>query len=270
MFYPYLLGEYDGLAEALSMMMQVFGVVGMLLVPIGVFWVVYELRRKKRAKVNLPHTDTGYYFAIASLIVASFVALVVTIFAWLSTGLSFGLLTLALWVYLVARLIPRLKLLKNVENRSFNPAPLYLFIPIAALVVQLMFAVPAIEFSRNNAIAMSAEMINEIENYHRAYGSYPLSLNALNKDYHTSVVGIEQYHYAPNGDAYNLYFNQPRFLFPELGAREVVMYNKLDQHIMPSHAYWVLISTPEELAEGQGWYAVHDASTPHWKYFWFD
>jgi hypothetical protein len=194
----------------------------------------------------------------------------VTIFAWLSTGLSFGLITLALWIYLVVRLIPKLKRLQQAENRSFNPAPLYLFIPVAALVLQLLFAAPAMEFSRNNAITSSAEMINDIEEHYRTYGSYPLSLLALNKDYHPSVVGIEQYYYAPNGDAYNLYFNQPRFLFPELGAREVVMYNKLDQHVMPSHAYWVLISTPEELAQGQGWYAVNDAPTPHWKYFWFD
>ena len=28
--------------------------------------------------------------------------------------------------------------------------------------------------------------------------------------------------------------------------------------------------SPEELERSQGWYAVQEASSPHWKYFWFD
>jgi|GEM_PF-6756950 len=35
-FYPFLSGKYDGLAVALSTMAQIFGVIGMLLVPVGV------------------------------------------------------------------------------------------------------------------------------------------------------------------------------------------------------------------------------------------
>ena len=36
---------------------------------------------------------------------------------------SFGLLTLALWCYVVARLRPGLKLLKTSEGESFNHVP---------------------------------------------------------------------------------------------------------------------------------------------------
>ncbi|MCA1605088.1 MAG: hypothetical protein LC775_06370, partial [Acidobacteria bacterium] len=108
-----------------------------------------------------------------------------------------------------------------------------------------------------------------IEQYRAARGSYPSSLLALHKDYHPYLTGIEQFHYAPNGDAYNLYFEQPKFLF-DLGLREIVMYNKLDEHLIVSHAAWILTGPPEEVQIRRGWHAVHAASSPHWKYLRFD
>jgi hypothetical protein len=49
MFYPFLPGAYDGLAVTLSAMSQVFGVAGLLLVPIGVTWLVREWRGRSGA-----------------------------------------------------------------------------------------------------------------------------------------------------------------------------------------------------------------------------
>jgi hypothetical protein len=271
MFYPFLPGKYDGLAVPLSTMAQLFGAAGLLLVPIGVLWLVYEVRKRAQKNRNLPNTGRGYYFAMVSLIAASFVVIAGSFVILVVIGVSFGVLAFALGFYAMSRLIPRLKLLKKAEAENINPAPFYIvFIPLAILLLQITLAGPATEFSRNYAITKSAELINEIEKHHARYGRYPSSLLAVNKDYHPSVVGIEQFHYAPNGDAYNLFFEQPTFLFDDLGTREFVMYNKLDEHIMLSHAAWLLVWSPEELAARQGWYAAHDASSPHWKYFWFD
>jgi len=202
--------------------------------------------------------------------VASIVAVAALLGAFMSSGLSFGLLTLTLLCYIGSRLAPKLKLLKKTETENFNPAPLYLvFIPGIVLVSQLMLAPHATNFSRNRAIAQSAELIGDIEAYHAAYGRYPNSLLALHKDYKPSVVGIEQFHYAPNGQAYNLFFEQPTFV-TDLGIREIVMYNRLNEHVMVSHAAWILAGAPEELEARQGWHSSHDASIPHWKLFWFD
>src|SRR5688500_16893209 len=96
-FYPFLPGEYDGLAVPLSAMAQTFGVVGLLLVPVGVSWLAYALRKRARRKRNLPTTARGYYFALASAVVSSMVAVAVSLVAFVSVGLSFGSLTLALW-----------------------------------------------------------------------------------------------------------------------------------------------------------------------------
>lgn len=269
--YPFLPGGYDGLAVVLSTMAQAFGVFGLLLVPIGVLWLAYELWRRARKKQSLPVKARGYYFALVSMVASSLVVVVVSFVAAASVGLSFGFFTLTLWLYIVSRLIPRLKLLKNAESDSFNPVPLYLlFIPITTLLFQLTAAVPAAEFSRNYAITMSAELIRGIEEYRVANGRYPSSLLAVWKDYFPSVVGIEQFNYAPNGDAYNLFFEQPRFLFDNIGTREFVVYNPLDEHVMISHSSWILILGQEEVETTPGWYAVYDAASPHWKYFWFD
>jgi hypothetical protein len=269
-FYPFLPGEYDRLAVPLSAMAQTFGMVGLLLVPVGVLWLAYELSKRARRKRNLPIKARGYYFALASVVASSVVALAVSFGAFMGVSLSLGFLTLALWLYTVLRLMPRLKLLKKAEAESFNPAPLYLvFIPSLVFILQITLAAPAREFSRNHAIAQSAELMSDIEEFYTRHGRYPSFLLAVNKDYHPSIVGIEQFHYAPNGDAYNLFFEQPTFLF-DFGVREFVVYNKLDEHLMMSHAAWILTGAAEELEARQGWHTVQNASSPHWKYFWFD
>jgi len=271
MFYPFLPGRYDGLAVALSAMAQLFGVAGLLLVPLGVLWLAYELTKRARRKRNLPHTERAYYFALASIIASSIVAVAISLGAFASIGLTFGFGTLALLAYIVSRFIPKLKLLKNAEPENLNPAPLYLtFIPIAVLVLQVMFAAPATEFGRNCAIARTAELINDIEEYRVANGHYPKSLLAEHQDYEPSVIGIKQYYYEPSGDAYNLLFEQPTFLLANPGTREFVIYNKLDEQTMIAHDSDILRWTPEELQQRRGWYAVNDAPSPHWKYFWLD
>lgn len=269
-FYPFLPGEYDGLAAPLSAMAQTFGMVGQLLFPVGVCWLAYELRKQARRKKSLAAKAGAYYLALISLIAFSIVATAVSLSAFMSGSLSFALIMFVVWFYVVKRLRPRLTLLKSAEAETFNPAPLYLvLITSIVFILQLTLAPLATNFSRNRAIAQSAELIGDIEKYHAAHGRYPSSLLALNKDYHPSVVGVEQFHYAPNGEAYNLFFEQPKFLF-DFGIREIVMYNKRDEHLMVSHAAWILEGTPEQLEARQGWHSSHDASSPHWKYFWFD
>ncbi|MGI0016267.1 MAG: hypothetical protein ACREBU_22835, partial [Nitrososphaera sp.] len=126
MFLPFLPGGYDGLAVTLSGMAQLFGVVGLLLVPIGALWLIYESRKRAPKNRQRSNKDKGYYFAIASVGAASFVAAIVSIGAFVSIGLSFGFGALALWAYSVSRMMPSLKLLKNAEIGNFSPTPLYL------------------------------------------------------------------------------------------------------------------------------------------------
>jgi hypothetical protein len=260
MLYPFLPGQYDRLATPLSIMAQAFGVAGALLVPVGIAWLVYELRSARREKRRR--------FALAALVVGIVVALVVSLIGAASGGASVGALALSI-AFFVA--LPALNKAKNAERGSLCVAPLYLIaLPIFALVFQLALIAPITEWSRNRALAQSAEFIRDIERYATSNGSYPASLPAIWPDYETGVVGVERYVYAQNGEAYDVLFEQPRFLLDRVGTREFVMYNPRDEHALASHTYAILHSTPAEQSDVRGWYESGDAGAPHWRYFLFD
>lgn len=157
-------------------------------------------------------------------------------------------------------------LILSLRRKRSIVVPLYLIlVPGLLLAVQLAFATPITEWSRNRAIRNSADILRDIEAYKTEHGQYPVSLFAVWPDYSPSVIGVEQYYYEPQGESYNLIFEQPRFLLHDFGAREFVVYNPLGEHKVVSHAAWRL-SNPEL----QGWYAVHDTGVQHWQYFLFD
>ena len=259
---PFLPGRYDSLSLPLSLMSQIFGIVGLLLVPVGALWVASgswsRLARRQRG------------IAIAALIVATVVWVLMCLGAFATSGPLLGVAGLAFWIYVVWRVLPRLRLLKSAPPRATSAVAFYLLIvPVAVTLLQLATIAPAIESSRSRAIRNSARLIADIEQYRAAQGRYPASLLSVWEDYHPEVIGIEKYHYEPSGDAFNLFFEQPALHF---GTREFVMYNPRDQQAMTSHKMDRLQLTPQELALDQtrGHNAVHDTAHPHWKYFWFD
>jgi hypothetical protein len=256
MVYPFLPGGYDRLAVPLATMTQVFGVVGLALVPGGLLWFI------------MPRY--GFALSVLTTAVGTCVALVLALFATLSVGNAFGVLTLAVWVYVLVRLIPRLKRLRTAADRGLHPAPLYLVsLPVLALAAQLALAGPVARWSRNRAIANAGEFIADIEQYHAGHGRYPVSLQAQNRDYYPDVVGVDRYLYMPRGDSYNLSFEQPRFLLDRFGTREWVVYNPHGEHRVYSHTAWLL--PPPDLGEAsQGWYASGETGHASWMYFLFD
>jgi hypothetical protein len=256
MVYPFVPGGYDRLAVPLSTMAQVFGVVGLALVPGGLVWL------------SMPRF--GFALAVVSTAVGTCVALVLALFATLSVGNAFGVLTLAAWVCVLVQVIPKLKRLKRAESTGFHPVPVYLVcLPVLALAAQLALVAPMTRATRDRAIANASAFIADIEQYHARHGRYPASLQAQNRDYFPDVVGVERYVYVPQGDSYNLSFEQPRFLLDRFGTREWVVYNPRDEHRVYSHVAWLL--PPPEVAEpSQGWYASGETAFAHWKYFLFD
>lgn len=253
--YPFLPGGYDHLAVPLSTMAQAFGVMGVPLILIGLSWLLMPGRR--------------FVFAVISTIAGTFVELVLVIIATFTCGTAFGVITLVAWVYVLFKMIPILRKLKNDNNDNFNIAPLYLItLPGFALIFQLVLSSSLTQWSRSHAISNANEFIGDIEKYHARNGRYPVSLQSQNKDYYPDVVGVEKYYYSPQGSAYNLYFEQPRFLLDRIGTREWVVYNPQDENRVYSHTAWILHSNDVELS--QGWYGSGDTEYSHWKYFLFD
>lgn len=259
---PFLPGGYDTFAAPLSLMARVFGFVGLLLVPVGAFWVASGYSRRFAGR--------QFGIAIAALIASSIVWVLVSLGALATSGVLLGVGAIAFWIYVVSRAWPRLRLLKSATPRATSSFACYLLIvPIAVTLLQMAVVPRAIAFSRNRAIQNSAPLIAEIERHRAANGRYPASLLSVHADIHPGVIGIEKYHYEPSGDAYNLLFEQPALHF---GTREFVVYNPRDQQTVTSHRLDRLQLTPSELAleHTRGHNAAHDAGHPHWKYFWFD
>jgi hypothetical protein len=274
MFYPFLPGRHDRLAVTLSMMAQMLGWAGLLLIPIGAVWLIYEIVKRKAPTRLGSHRDKGYYFAIAAIGVSLLVAAAVALAALIQTGLSLAIGVLLFWAYVVWRFAPALRRLKNDGASGFNPTPLYLlFVPSVLVAAQLTLLQPAVEFSRHRTILGSADFINAIEAYHTAHGQYPSSLASSLSDYHPQIVGVERYHYEPSGRAYNVFFEQ--FTYP-IGMQEFVMYNPLDEHGFMVHDQDLLEATQEQIDAERSFHLLHHAhdvpppTPPHWKYFWFD
>ncbi len=265
MLLPFLPGRYDSLVVPLSMMAQLFGIVGLLLVPLGVVWIAYEYRSEGKRKRHV--------FAIVALVASSTVWFIVSLGAMFeSVALGVGALGLA--TYVTLRLSPRVSAMSSepAEGRAdaVSMLPLYLIlVPTAVAIIRIALADPAAEFSRSRAIRNAAALIADIEQHRVANGRYPRSLVSVHPDYLPGVIGIRQYRYEPSGDAYNVLFEQ---LSLRIGIKEIVMYNPRGEQAISSHALDVLQLRPEQLAldRTRGHTAVHDAPQPNWKFFWFD
>jgi hypothetical protein len=257
---PFLPGRYDGLAVPLSVMAQLLGRAGLLLVPVGALWVASGYWR--------PLAGKQHVFATAALMASSVVWGIVSLGAFGFGGLSLGVGVFAQGFYVIFRLTPRLRAMKSATPARASPIAAYLIVvPVAVALLQWALVRPAVEFSRSRAIRNSGPLIADIERYRAARGRYPPSLLSVQKDYEPLVIGIREFQYEPHGDAYNLLFEQLTF---QLDTREIVVYNPRDQQVATSHDMDLLQLTPAELEPRRGYYAVHDTRHPHWKYFWFD
>jgi hypothetical protein len=255
MIYPFLDGDFDRLAIPISTIIQVFGLVGLSFVPIGILWMVIPKYR--------------FGFAMAAIIVSFFITLILALFATLSVGKSFGIVILFIWIIMAILLKPQILKLRVKEGNNLDFLPLsFIGVPIITLILQLILAKPLTELSRNRAIENANRFIRDIEEFKTMRGAYPLTLQAQYKDYFPDVVGVEKYIYAPHRKGYNLYFEQPRFLLDRFGTREWVVFNPLDENSVYSHTSWLLPTEQEEAI--QGWYASGNTGQKHWKYFFFD
>jgi hypothetical protein len=268
LLYPFLPGSYDGMAVTLSAMAQLVGMAGILLVPLGVLWLAHEFRMRAVNTGTVPPNRVSYWFGWTSLCAATLVAIVASVGAVIDSHQSAGVAALALWAYCASGLAAGLRARRNTERATLNVAPLYLVVlPTLAAVLTFTVIVPASEFSRNRAIDASARLIADIERYRDAHGHYPVSLQSLWDDYRPPVIGIERYHYEPNGNSYNLYFEH---FAVALDQKEIVMYNPNGDQDFSSHNTDLLVLSPTEVAAQRGHTAVHDASRFRWKYFLFD
>jgi hypothetical protein len=154
------------------------------------------------------------------------------------------------------------------EHAVTNQVPIYLLcVPLILVTFRITVLPRAAEWSRERAIEHSSPLIAEIESFRQRRGQYPVSLQSLNRDVPTGVVGIERFHYEPNGEAYSLFFVRPHI---QLDAKEVVMFNPRDEHRFTSHELDILQYDDEQLDLRRGDRRRRRLTHPHWISILFD
>lgn len=249
-FLPFLPGPYDNLSLPLSGAAQLTGYIGLVLVPVGALWLIQEIKKIKGRNTNVNNWSSGYYYAVTAAVICTILSLAFSLGLLISVRISAALVSLIISGFVMSRQIPAIRALKNQPSKILNTAPLYLLsIPLLAFTTCSFFLSPVSEYSRNYAIRQSQQLINAIEVYRTQTGYYPQSIDYVPEVPKPFVMGVSEYIYERNGDAYNLSFVQHQ----HIGAtREVVMYNKNDEHNVTGH------------------FADYKARQPHWKYYWLD
>jgi len=253
--YPFMSGDFDRLAMPLSTIIQGFGVLGIILSILGLIWLLMPSKNK--------------IFSIISIYIFGFLIVVFTFFAYLISGILFGITIF--FVLGVLLLKYRQRIIEPFERERIAFVPMYLIVlPVFILTVQLLIAKPITDWSRDRTISNAKDYVRDIENFYTKNGHYPKTLQAMYKDYYPNTVGVEKFHYLPFGNSYNLSFEQPRFFLDIIGTKEWVVYNPKDEHRVYSHTSWFLLLSPQESEIRQGWSSSVDTKHKHWKSFFFD
>lgn len=267
---PFLPGDFDPLALPLSVTLQLLILAAIPLTVIGSVWFVWgEVVGAGPAEGSARTSDER--FALLSVGLAFTLGTIVAVLVTFAVSVALGIL-----VFLaVTLLFIRYRMLRTgvrSENAQVRRmAFLYMVVlPFVLLMFQVTMAAPLRNWSRSHAVANARSLISDLRRYHEIYGRYPASLVAVWKDYRPDILGIDGFAYSPDGQSYNLIFEQPRLLCDDFGAREWVVYHPRDQHEIISHASWRLLLAPVDLTRNPGWFSVSELDDAHWKSFLFD
>jgi hypothetical protein len=253
MILPYLPGRFDASAATFSFAAQVAGFVSLPMVPVGLAWMVS--RRHLRLWRRL------------ALFLAGLVALVTTI-SVIMNQLTVGVMVGVAAIALVRTASRRSQVDSDHADHQRSPIPFVLvFVPLALVAFRTAVLPRAADWSRDRAIRQSATLISQIESFRNRRGHYPVSLHSLNGDVPTGVIGVERFHYEPNGEAYNVFFVRPHL---ELDAMEVVLLNPRDEHRFTSHELDILQYDGEQLDMRRGDRHRTRLTHPHWVSILFD
>jgi hypothetical protein len=196
------------------------------------------------------------------LVLAGLVAFVITIAAVSMSQLALGVMLGASAVIVLRTAYRRSRTDPAHVGHTRNPIPFCLVcVPLVLVTFRATMLPRYAGWSRDRAIQHSAALIAEIESFRQRRGQYPVSLQSLNPDFPTGVVGIERFHYEPNGETFNLFFVRPNV---ELDAEEAVVFNPRDEHHFTSHALDILQYDGAQLDLRRGDRRRTWLAHPHW------
>jgi hypothetical protein len=260
---PFLPGRYDVLAVPLSGIARTVGMVSLLLVPLGLAWLGYELWWSGE---GASRTRVG--FVVTSLGAGSVAVFAGAVFAFGLSGAPLMVGVLASWVLGLWRGGPRtLEWGRRSRGRQTVPALAIVLVPGVVVGAQLAMSRPLTSFAWKHTMDGMEPLIADIERYRATNGRYPHSLFSEWMDYRPSVIGVRGYQYETSGEVFSLAVQVPTFSFD---SQEYLLYNPADNHVMASHDADLLLRTSAELVQYRGYYTAHSLDRPHWTLLSFD
>lgn len=254
-FIPFLSGHYSKLAIGASALAQMAGFFGLALIPVGLVWLIIELRKSNYRNLKINRWQNGYYLSLlAGIPVLCFLSLLLILAFPEMNGIEWSI-ACVVFAAMIVFLSIRIYRLKNGVLNNFNTAPLYLIlIPLVAFCTKNFLIEKVADTSRSKAIVQSGQIIRALDKYYLENGAYPGSLDVLKGKYLLAVpcpgiIGIGPYEYEKTGETYRLSFVQ----WLHWGAtKEIVIYTQSGHSFIKGH------------------FASFDTHYPGWRYYWND
>ena len=137
-FLPYSPGDYDSSSVIVSMYIQVVCFLGLVLVPIGIMWSIFEIRRYRRESGRFSHIS--YRFTRVALVILFVIFLLADFMLFMNNYLSLAIIILLLTCYFFFRALLFFKNLKNANQISLVPFPVYIIcIPLLVFFIRFIF-----------------------------------------------------------------------------------------------------------------------------------
>lgn len=220
---PFLPGSGNTIAHGFSQFAQIFGYLGLVFVPVGLIWLIVEIRNKKDKQ--LTRWTNGYYLAWLAL-VPVLLFLPIQLYKTLTGDQPLDLWPFVIISALTAFIIYLILRLRNKTTYKFNPVPLYIvMIPFIAILTSKVAVDNAATISREKAILKTEPLIAAIERYKTEQGDYPDNLELLEGKYiqeipKINVMNTMPYMYQKGPDSFELRFER----YWHWSATEVVIY----------------------------------------------
>jgi|GEM_PF-74210 len=269
---PFLPGPAIKPLIGLSMFGQATGLIGLLLVPVALVWIVYEIRKTKLANGKTLNWRIPYWLSVVSLLIVALALTFLTIAISFQEGVISAIIVFLVFVAVLISAVRGISRLKIKGERKFNTTPVYLLtIPVIAFLTNLFVVKPLSNYSMNVAIQRSHELITSIESYKLKEGKYPESIDDLKGVYFKNVpgpriMGITKFRYNKIDENYSLSFSQ----WLEWGSLEVIVLydkNNLRNNLKGRYAEW---DYSFDLCRTKGAFASYDTKFENWRYYLCD
>jgi hypothetical protein len=265
---PFMPGPSSNLVIGLSILGQITGFLGLVLVPVGIAWTIAEVVNRKRQNTTI-NRNLSYGFAISAIVLGTIIYLLLLVSCFVTGGVLTGISALLPGVFVFYKVVKSTRKLKTVPGFSFNRVPLYLItVPLLALGMRTFVVGPVSKFSRDFAIKRSEQLIASIEQYKERKGRYPESLVELGSGSvpQPFIMGVKKFRYNKIDDQYSISFSQ----WLEFGSlEEIVLYDKTNLRCKFIGIY-AKYDYEFDLCRIKGAFAIYDTPHTDWRYYHVD